>query len=160
MRTITPEGLRELLSQESGHTFIMCLELHHTDLEDPLRYCNNEVDVTLNGSIYTAYPFTPTLPSDIEDEIPEVTITIDNVGQRLINALRSISSPLDIVLYVVRINLNGTPTVEIGPMNFKLNQITYDAFTIDMSIGYEFDILNAKAENTTFDPSIAPGLFT
>lgn len=160
MRQISPEGLRQLLAQEAGHSFVMLLELAHADMDSPMRYCNNIEDVIYNGNTYVAYPFTPVLPSDIEDEIPEVTITIDNVGQALVNALRSIFSPLDVSLYVVRIDDNGNVTVEVGPMAFKLNQISYNAFTIDLAIGFEFDVLNGKAESTTFDPSVAPGLFT
>lgn len=158
-RTLSLQAIQQMMAQEAADVFLVLAEITHPDLSQPIRIVNNTEDIDYNGYTWIALPFRPELPSDREDEIPAVTITIDNVDQRVVQAVRQIQSPAQFNLEVVRVDDQGTVHGEIGPMNFLLQQVTYDALTVRGTLGYESNVLDEPAMAIAFGPSVAPGLF-
>lgn len=143
-------------NQETGEVFLILLEIDHDDLDDPLRFVDNTEDVTSNGDTYTAYPFLIDIPADDSDRLPSVQLSIDNIDRSILEALRGIDSPPTVNLSVI---LNSDPdTVELGPLEFTLKNIEYNAFVITGELSYE-DILSEGFPKDSFSPENFPGLY-
>jgi len=109
------------------------------------------------GYMYAAAPFNITLPDDRDDQISRATLTVDNVDRRIVEAIRSIGSAASVMMRIVTAS---TPQqVEAGPFEFRLSGVSYDALTVEGTLGYEEDFLNVGFPADDFTPQTTPGLF-
>jgi hypothetical protein len=157
MSRTTSLTFREAVNaQETDEIFLVLVTINHDDLASPLRFVNNNENVTSNGNVFTAYPFEITLPDDTVEHAPTCKLRIDNVARDLVTAIRSISSPLDMTIQVI---LASDPdTIEVEYSDFKLVDVSYDAFTIEGTISIE-GFAHEQYPGRTFLPSNFPGLF-
>lgn len=157
--SISADGLRALFAEETGDIFLPLLTITHADLAAPIRVVADTIDMTYGANTYVGLPFELSLPPDTEDRVPEVSLTVDNVDQQIVQAVRTITSPPTVTLEIVRKDNGGVITSELGPMNFRMNSSNYDALKVSATLGYESDFLNEPATIHRFDPVTAPGVF-
>ena len=158
-RVITPDGMREMFAQYSGHVWLWLLEISHSSLAQPYRFVDNKTNITYNANAYEAYPFEFTRPDDADGKVPGARLVLDTIDQRLIQTIRSISDQAAVTTTLVRVDPAGVVTPESEAMNFKITGADYGAYTVSLTLGYEGDFLNAKAVKDYFNPSTSPGLF-
>jgi hypothetical protein len=160
MSRSTSLTLRQAINaEETSEVFLILLDVYHADIGPPttLRFVNNYTDIVSNGNTYIAYPFQITIPSDLEDALPRVQLTIDNVDRSIMQEIRSLTSAPDISISVI---LASDPdTIEAGPFETKLRNVDYDASTITGDLQSD-DILNEPYPGVAFTPGNFPGLFT
>ena len=159
MRTISPATLRDMLAQEADRVILICLTISHVTLTPSIRVVNNMKDVTFNGETFIGFPFDITLASESEETISDVELKIDNIDRRLVESIRGIQTPPDILLQVISVAPDGTVTQELGDMHFIIQDVNADVLTISATLGFEADYLNEPAVKDRFDPPTAPGLF-
>jgi hypothetical protein len=163
MRTISTPARTALYAQETEEAFLALLKITHATLpEGPLRFVNNMEDVlsTAGGEAtpqtYIAWPFTLLLPDERDDKLPEVRIAIDNVDGRIVEAVRTMTTPPTMTLYIV---LASTPNVvEAGPFTFTLRGAQYNALTVEGTLSFA-NILNEPFPWRIFNPADWPGVF-
>lgn len=155
MSTLSAHAVREAMKQHSGEVFLPLLTLTHPSMATQ-RLVNNPVNVTSNGQVYTAFPFKLPMPQDVGDSLPSLNLSISNVDRRLIEALRSISSPIEVTLAIVAAS---TPDViEQGPYTFDMVSVGYNESTITGRLGYE-PLLSEPFPAGSFNPQQFPGVF-
>jgi len=160
VRTLTTDGLRELLARASAHVWLMLVEIDHADFSAPVRLANNTEDVDYGGDTYSAFGFRMVLPPDAEDRIPEVILTADNVGLDLVEPLRTISSPPSADISVVRMPPDDSGAVlEAGPWSFQVRSVSIETMTMQLTLAQDADYLNEPRSRLRFTPIEAPGLF-
>ena len=141
---------------ETGEIFLTLLEFTHPEMVTPLYFVDDTVSITSNGTVYEPYPFRIALPEDSEGILPEVKLTIDNVDQTLIEAIRGFSNP---PIATVKIILAYAPdTIEIQLDNLKLRNVHFDAFSITGALVIDSP-LSRKFPAGTFNPKQYPALF-
>ena len=161
-RSLSAAALADLFAQESTKVWLLLLHIEHADLASDIDVVNNNEDVTSSamgsGSVvYTAFPFAITLPSESEDEIlGQAKLVIDNIERTIVNAVRSISTPPTINLVII--HSDDLDTAVIGPMTFTLQDVGYNALTVEGTIGLP-DLLNVQFPKESFNPNPTPGLF-
>lgn len=147
---------RAAFAQNTGEAPIILLQIDHPTLATPIRVCHNTEAITHDGDSYLPFPFLIDLPADRDDELPRVTLTIDNVDRSIIPAFRAITSPPTVTMKVV---LATSPDdVEAGPFEFSMREINYSAGSIQGFLSYEA-ILDEPFPGDSFTPSIFRGLF-
>ena len=155
-RSVSNTFKTAVYKQETSEIFLFLLEIDHDDLDTPLRFVDNTEDVTSNSDVYTAFPFSINLPSDREDQLPSVTLAIDNIDQTIVQTIRELDSPPTVSLSVI---LNSDPdTIEAGPVEFTMKNATYTADVVTCGLAYE-DILNEGFPGDSFTPNYFTGLF-
>ncbi|WP_025324508.1 DUF1833 family protein [Deferrisoma camini] len=156
MRTLSAAATRAITAQETGEAFLLLLTIDHPDLTQPIRVARNGEDVVSRGNTYTAYPFEIEIPEERGDRPPRVRLVLDNVDRQITEAIRPLTSSPTVTLEVV---LASSPdTVEAGPYDFTIRNITYDAQVITAELAYE-DVLNLRFPADRFTPNLFPGLF-
>lgn len=156
MRRLSTAAMRSLFTQETDLVWLLLLTISHDDLETPIRVVNNSENVMSRSNTFLAYPFQIMLPQERDDAPPSVTLTIDNVDQRIIAAIRGLSAGIKVTLEVVC--SSDFNHVEVGPFNFEVSQIRYDSLTITGDLTFE-PVLDEPYPGTHFTPSGFPGLF-
>ncbi len=135
---------------------LVIIEISHDDIST-LRFVNNYTNVTSNGNVYTAYPFSIDRPSDLEDKLPQVTLTIDNVSRSIVDEIRTLTGAPDIDISVI---LASDPdTLEAGPYEMKLRKVDYNELTITGKLS-ELDVFRETYPGDNYSPTNFPGLFS
>jgi hypothetical protein len=155
-RSVSNTFKTAIYTQDTSELFLFLLEIDHADLDTPLRFVNNTEDVTSDSNVYTAFPFMINLPADKEDQLPRVTLAIDNIDQTIVQTLRELSSPATVSVSLI---LHRDPdTIEAGPFEFTMKNATYTAEVVTCELAYE-DILNEAFPGDSFTPNHFTGLF-
>jgi hypothetical protein len=141
---------------ETDEVFLILLEINEATLPAPIRYVHNEEDIVSRGNTYYASFFNLELPTEKADSIDSARITVGNVDQTIIEAARTaIGRPT----MTVEIVLASDPdSVEVGPFNFELQSVEYDAQTISGVLAYD-DVVEVRSPMHTRTPWFFPDLF-
>jgi hypothetical protein len=164
MRTISEDGLRQLLSQEMGDVFLSLVTIDHEDLDEPIRVVNNNEDIEHNGDTYQAFPFEVNLPGESEETMPKATLKIDIVDQQVTQVIRQLETSPTVTLEVIRVFIDPstqdkTITSEISVGDFILSNVSYNHMTLSATIGYKENFLSQNATKDIFDKHLFPGIF-
>jgi len=155
MRTISLDALKTLLAANTDTVWLTLLTISSPSFST-IRLCNNTENIISRGEVYLAHPFTVVLPQEREEELPSVRVILDNIDQTIITELRQLlDKPTIVVEVVTSIDFD---IVEVGPFNFNLPSISYDALTITGELSYE-PILTEPYPSKVFNPSRFPGMF-
>lgn len=164
-RNLSPNAKRAVFSQQTDEVFIVLLTINHPSFTEPARVSSDPFEllpnanvrgVISNGIEYPFLPFTISLPQQDDTGTARATLAIDNIDRRIVAAARGANSALDVKIEIV---LASDPdTVEMSIDKFKLEKVTYDAFTVsgELSVQY-FDLEPFPSKR--FTPSDFPGMF-
>lgn len=158
MRQVSSNALKAMLSQYTDEVFIPLLSIDHESFDSPVCVCYNTEAIVSNGVTYNPYPFTINLPDAISDQLPQVTVTIDNTDLSFNDAIRTLSGDPPTVTFSL-VLASSPDTIEIGPLVYSLVNATVDTNTIQGVLGFEDDIFSQQVPNPNYTPSNSPGLF-
>ncbi len=158
MRHVSQRALQAMLSQETGEVFLVCLTISHPTLQSPFLLVNDYNPLVRTAGTFQPFAFDVSLPAEQEDQLPQVAMTIDNIDNQILQAIRNIPGQRPSV--VMELVLAATPNaVEAGPFNFSILSIDYNDATIQGTIGFEDDLLNTAFPADTYTPTNSKGLF-
>ena len=147
---------QELFASETGDGIVALIEIDHANLANPYFFVNDVKDIVSRGQTYQAHPFRIRLPNESEDEIPKAEIQIDNVDRLIVDTIRSVQG--DVSLKLELILFSDPDTVEVGPYNFRLQSVSYNASRITGRLSYENN-LDERFPRYSYDPPTTPALF-
>jgi hypothetical protein len=155
-RAISVAAKAALYAPHTSVVFLTLLTIDHEEMDAPVRFVDNLTDVTSRGDVYTAFPFSTSLPPDAEGELPQIDLICDNVTRDLITTVRNIATPASVTMEVV---IADTPdTVEVGPYIFDIIGATYDVKEIRFTLMYE-PLMQEPFPADIFSPTNFPSLF-
>lgn len=127
--------------------FFLLLTLRDPSTGNQTLLVNNNEDVVSRGNTYQAYPFMVTLPNDMEEEAMYVQITIDNVDQLLVHAIRSTVEPPTAKIELV---VSSSPNTVERTIDFLImTGVQYDAQQITATLQPN-DFLNSPAIDSIY----------
>ena len=135
---------------------MVLITIENSDLPEPIRLNNSGANVLSRGHTFLACPIQPTISDDSEDRPPQAKLILDNIDRRLVAAVRSIRSPLLVMMELVRIL--DPNTVEAAFTDFEMKEVTYNSLTIEGTLTLE-GLFSEPAIGFSFTPSYFPGLF-
>lgn len=153
-RSLTAVVKAAVLAQQTDAAFWVLLELSHATLTTPLRFCTNNEVVNRISVDWNPAVFDVTLPAEAADQLSKVSLVIENIDRTLLDALRALTTPLSVALYVA----TSADTSVIGPFEFTWRDTQYDVNSIQATLESE-DLLNLRYPKDEFVPSRFPSLF-
>lgn len=158
MRAVSPTALRAMLAQETAEVFLPCLTIAHPDLAAPILLVYNTEILTRTAGDFMPFPFQITLPTQSDEEVGTVALTVDNTDLEVNAQIRALVGQPTVTLELV---LASSPnTVEAGPFVMKLLTVTGDASTLQGTLGQENDIFAQLVPGQQYLPTNSTGLFT
>lgn len=148
-------SLKPTIYQTSTDNALLWL-LTITTSNEIIRLVNNMEDIVSRGNKYTAYPFNISLPVEDGSKELSLTLTIDNVDQLLVEALRGFLEPPVMKLELVL--SSDFDTVEKKIDFLRLSNVEYDALQIRGSLKPN-NVLGNSFPATSYDPAQFPSLF-
>lgn len=154
--TVSAAFKREVYDPETAQAFLVLLTIDHADISPPIRVVNDTKDITSRGDSFIAFPFDIDLPDSTRDSLPRARLSIDNVGQEIAEAIRTITSPATVLIEVIR--ASDPDTVEIAFPVFKLRDVKWDILQVSGDLVVE-DLTTEPFPVGHFTPAEFPGLF-
>lgn len=155
-RSLSTAAKTSAFGPQDGEVFLALIQIDHASFSAPYRFARNLQDVLKDGDTYQAFPFDIDVPAEDAEELPTVTLSIDNVSRAITDALVSLTTAPTVTLWIV---LASSPsTIEAGPFALSLRDISYDAFKVTGTLGYE-RMLEEQFPGDIFSPRLFPGLF-
>lgn len=155
-RALSSKALASMMAEQTDAVWLILLTIDHDDLDAPIRVVNNSEDIVSNAETFIAFPFALTLPEDAADRLPQVKLTIDVVDQRIIEAVRTLTSPPEVTVQVVLAEQPDVIELEIADLT--LRDVDYDDATLTGTLMWE-DILSQSYPAPQYLPGTAAGLF-
>ncbi|ANN66475.1 DUF1833 family protein [Bordetella bronchialis] len=156
-RAISTNGRRQLLATSADENLLVCLEIIHPDLAEPIRVVRDTQDLLARGNTYTACPFDITLPDDIEGQIPQATIQVDNVGRELTEWLEFSRGGQGARCRLILV-YRSDPDVFEYDLTMDMTGLKIDNQKVSGNLGF-VNTLSQVAVVKTFTPQTAPGLW-
>ena len=158
MRNVSQRALQAMLAQETGEVFLICITISHPSLSAPYLLVNDYNPLQRTAGTFQPFAFDVSLPAEQDDKLPQVQMTIDNIDNEILQAIRNIPGQRPAVM--LEVVLASSPnTVEAGPFDFSILSINYSDATIQGTIGFEDDLLNTAFPADTYTPTNSKGLF-
>lgn len=146
-------------AQETAEVLLALVTISHpTIIGGPLRVVQDMQNLTSNGNVYTAFPFSVQLPDDQDDGVAQVKLSIDNVDRSIMVALRSLPPTSPPTVQVDLVLASQPNTVEISFPNLTLRNITGDALTIEGELRMDEEDLSTFPQDS-FTPQDFKWLF-
>lgn len=155
-RSVSSLTKQALHAPETGEAFLILLTLNHAGLSEPIRVTSDAVTTVSRGNSFVAFPFELILPDDLDDRAPRARLVIDNIDRQIVQAVRGLTSPLTVLIEIVR--AAAPDTVEAQFVDFKLTNVSYDAYKVEGNLTIE-DFTAEPFPAAVFSPSLFPGLF-
>jgi hypothetical protein len=155
-REISQAALEAMLAAHTTAAFLTTLRVSGVGMTT-LYFINDNLNHTISGQEYLAFPFKPTLATDDADKPPTAKIVIDNVTREIVDELRSASSP---PLFQLAVRLSSQlDVVEYGPWEFAAASMSYDLNTVQVELRMR-DLSVEPFPHLRYTPPLFPGLFS
>lgn len=164
-RALSTTAKNALFAQQTSEVFIILLTISHPSFDDDIRVASDPFEllpvlnvkgVVSRGEEFVFIPFDIKLPDQTDSNIARATLTVDNISREITAAVRTADSSVSVKIEVV---LASDPnTVEISIDDFRLNSVTYNAFTVSGELSMDYYDLE-PFPSSRFNPSDFPGLF-
>lgn len=165
MRNVSAAFKEAAFSQQTDQAFISLLTFSGGNLPEPIYLTNDPYEllpianvrgVVSNGIEFIYLPFEVYLPQSDETGVSRARLKIDNVDRRIVLAARTAGSDMNVQLQIVL--SSDVDNVEINLENFRLSDVTYDAYALEGSLTKDYFGLEPFPSGR-FTPSNFPGIF-
>lgn len=140
----------------SGEVNITLIEFDHPSLPEPARVTSDNVATTHQGNVYVPCPALVQFITRVPGQMPTARISVDNVSQLLLEAVRSVVQPMPTVTLTC-VLASSPDTIEWGPQVLSLSGVDIDAQQISGELTLAPLIDTPVMRRVS--PAITPGLF-
>jgi hypothetical protein len=165
-RQLSTDATEAIFAEETDKVFITLLTISHPSWPEDIRFASDPFEelpsavttrgVVSRGDEYVFIPFSVNLPDQNDTGNAKASISIDNINRQIVDRVRRADSAIRVKIEVVLNTSIDTPEITIE--NFRLEQVTYDAFTVSGDISLQYYDLE-PFPSKQFTPSDFPGLF-
>ncbi len=148
--------LSSAYAQDTPEVYVMLLILTYNGPSSPTRIAANNQDIVSEGNTYIGVPVQIVLPTTDGDRVSECDIVLSNIGQELIDEIRSLSDPITAEIRMITASDPNTVLVSYGDLT--LRDIGYDALSITGRLTME-DFLGEPYPQGVMSAALFPGLF-
>jgi len=156
MRALTPAAIAEINKLASGGVFLWLLAVTHPDLS-PLYLVNNTKDITSNGIIYTAFPFTIKLMDEVRNQFTSASLMLSNVDLEAVKRLRSISAEAPATFTASLILASQPNSIVLGPISWINKEATGNYLMAEIELGLR-SLRGLTFPRPAMDPEAFPAL--
>lgn len=141
----------------ANETPIILLEINHPLISETIRLVHDNCDVVSNGETYVAMGFQIKRQSDIQGELPKVTLTVQNVGRSLVKWIDMSGGGKNAEIIAKIIRRSDPDVVEESiPMGVERVTVTTMLVVFNLVI---YNNLIRRGIKRIYNKKTSPGLF-
>ena len=136
---------------------LVLLEITHPFLSEPVRLVRDNKDIVSNGETYLAMNFDLVRQSDVQGELPKVTLNIPNVGRTLVRWVDSSGGGRGATISVILLRRSNPDTVE-ERIELAVDSVNITTELVVFNLVLQNNLVK-RAVKYTYDIKRAQGLF-
>lgn len=156
-RTYSAEYKSTLAKVSGEEAPLILLQIDHPELSAPVRVVNDTENITSNGNLFIAFPFSCTLPDDFENQLPRARISISNVGRDLMFWLETTDGGIGSTATFQQVMRSRPDQVE-WEITMSLFNIVANNQEVSAELGFE-NLFGKPAIAINYRPENSAGLF-
>ena len=159
-KSVSPAALRSLFEQHTSGEWLILLTISHPEFSTlfggPIYVVLRDTDVRSRLRTFKASYFEAHLPAQDENSFPTVQLSVQNIDQAMVEAVRTIQTPASVKLEMA---LASQPDIiEFESSEFTLTNVTWDAQFVKGTLTYDF-FLDEPFPGDYITPANFPGGF-
>ncbi len=147
-------NVNRLNAEESA---IVLLEIDHPLISDTIRLVRDNKSVVSNGETYNAMAFDFKRQSDVQGEVPKVTLQIQNVGRSLVKWIDQSGGGKDAEITALLIRRSSPDLVE-ERIKLQVERITINSTLVVLNLVVQNNLIR-RGIKYIYNIQRAPGLF-
>ena len=152
------DGLKVNVNKlNADEALLVLLEITHPFLSTPLRLVSDNKNLVSNGFDFIAMNFKIHRQSDVQGELPKVSLTIPNVGRSLVRWIDSSEGGKNANINVMLARRSTPDTIEES-LNFGVDRVNITTDLITFSLVVQNNLIK-RSVRFVYDIKRAPGLF-
>lgn len=156
-RAYSAEYKSTLAATSAPESPLILLEITHAGLTTPVRIVNDTQNLTSNGTEYIACPFRCALPDDLENQLPKVSLAVDNVGKELMYWVETSAGGYGAQARFMQV-MRSRPNQIEWEITVALSNVKATAKEVTADLGFD-NIYTRPAIAMRYDTFTAPGIF-
>lgn len=141
----------------ANENLLVCLEITHSFLDNPLRLVNDINPIISNGNEFIPMPFEVQRQSDIQGELPQVVLRVANVGREMVRWVDSSGGGKDAEIKVMLLRRSTPNTVEES-LVLGINSVKITTEMVEFNLIVQNNLAK-RAMRYTYNKKLAPSLF-
>ena len=141
----------------SDDPLLVLLEITHPFISDTIRLVNDNKDLVSNSHNYLAMPFKIDRQSDVQNELPKITLTVQNVGRSLIKWIDSSGGGRDAVIKLLLVR-RSTPNLIEESLDLGIASVNVSTRAVIFNLNIQNN-LSKRSCRLIYDVERAYGLF-
>lgn len=157
-RALSVDFLKACYAANSNFILTTLIEIVHPDLVVPFRFHNKIYPLTSNSNEYESRWFQMALPPELNDSVPEITLTIDNADLYISLATFALDTRKPYDVYMSIVDKRNPDVIEYGVNRFTAPELACD----DVSAVFNCTLEQGLASTWPKDaqtPYSNPGIF-
>jgi len=155
--TYTNKAKRALNATSAEEPVLELIEITHPDLAVPARFVNDTQNITCQGNLFYATQFRLTRPDDVDQQTPQATLAVDNIGRELTQWLEVSNGGKGAKCRIMAV-LRSEPDIRQFDMILDLTGISINNLEVSGILGFQ-NTLMQPAVTVRYDPLTSPGLY-
>lgn len=154
-RNISPTAKQQMNDVHSDAVFLWLLTLENQDIA-PIYVVNNNVDITSNAQLFTAYPFALILFDSDGDKMPTMKLQIDNIDRAFLELIIATTSEISVKADLIEASQPDIIEMTVDGMTLQHVQASATSITGTLVIQ---NILNTRYPRDTMTRDQYSGLY-
>lgn len=156
-RAYSAEYKSTLAATSAPEAPLVLLEITHAGLSVPVRVVNDTQNLTSSGVEFIACSFRCALPDDLENQLPKVSLAVDNVGKELMYWIETSAGGYGARARFMQV-MRSRPNQIEWEITVNLSNVKATAKEVTGDLGFD-NIYTRPAISMRYDPFSAPGIF-
>lgn len=136
---------------------LVLMDIEHPFIDDTIRLINDNMDIVSLSNRYLSMPFDIKRQSDVQNELPRITVVIQNVGRSIVKWIDSSGGGRNAKIKIKLVR-RSTPDIIEETLELAVATVTITTETILLNLIIQNN-LNKRSCRLTFDVYRALGLF-
>lgn len=150
---------KELFANQTGEVLVHLLEFNHDTLDDPIRVCDDNVEIVSNGDTYQPWQFEVIHPKEEPGGIPLGSLSIDTVDQSIYQMFAdALSSSLPVSVTVSMVMASQPDTLLKAARTYLMFDVEGDDYQANCVLSSKVSG-DQPLQTITYNPGDFPGLF-
>ena len=141
----------------SDDPLLVLLEITHPFISDTIRLVNDNKDLVSNSHNYLAMPFKIDRQSDVQNELPKITLTVQNVGRSLIKWIDSSGDGRNAVIKLLLVR-RSTPNLIEESLDLGIASVNVSTRAVIFNLNIQNNLAKRSCR-LVYDVEGAYGLF-
>lgn len=139
MAPLSVSGTGFVNEPDKDDAFVALVEIDHPSFASPIRLAGNTEELVSSGTVYNPVGLRVALPSEEEDDLPQVKLEIADIDQTVTIAMRNLDHQV-VERATITANFvrgNQPDWIEQGPHEYELLTVEISNGTVILTLGYQ-----------------------